>query len=178
MGALTCVSESKSDRQRRQLSAIAELTADIRHIAGPTNVGCARSSEAPLSIAAAGDKSTVGTGFSSPPAVSGSGLVAPSYAEVVKGWWQSQVGEVTTRAAAATAAATCSYLTALVDIGQIAKVKRDCPDCLRLPVYTTLWVLMVQMGGQEMLVDTSSGVMLLSAHGIGAAATAVFCRYP
>jgi RNase H-like domain found in reverse transcriptase len=38
VGALTRVSEPKSDRQRQQLSAILELTADIWHIAGPTNV--------------------------------------------------------------------------------------------------------------------------------------------
>jgi hypothetical protein len=38
LGALARVTEPKSDRQRRQLSAIAEFTADIRHIAGQSNV--------------------------------------------------------------------------------------------------------------------------------------------
>jgi Reverse transcriptase (RNA-dependent DNA polymerase) len=37
-GALTRVLKPKLNRQRRQLSAIAELTIDIRHIAGPANV--------------------------------------------------------------------------------------------------------------------------------------------
>jgi hypothetical protein len=39
VGALSRVSEPKSDRQRQQLSAIAEFTADIRHIAGQHNGG-------------------------------------------------------------------------------------------------------------------------------------------
>jgi RNase H-like domain found in reverse transcriptase/Reverse transcriptase (RNA-dependent DNA polymerase) len=38
VGALHRVSEPKSDRQRRQLSFIAEFTAEIRHIAGQSNV--------------------------------------------------------------------------------------------------------------------------------------------
>jgi transposase InsO family protein len=38
VGALSRVSEPRSDRQRRQLSAIAEFSAEIRHIAGPSNV--------------------------------------------------------------------------------------------------------------------------------------------
>jgi RNase H-like domain found in reverse transcriptase len=38
VGALTHISEPKSDRQQRQLSAIAELTTNIGHITGPTNV--------------------------------------------------------------------------------------------------------------------------------------------
>jgi hypothetical protein len=38
VGVLHRVSEPKSDRQRQQLSFIAEFTAEIRHIAGQSNV--------------------------------------------------------------------------------------------------------------------------------------------
>jgi RNase H-like domain found in reverse transcriptase len=38
VGALHRVSQPKSDRQQRQLSFIAEFTAEIRHIAGQSNV--------------------------------------------------------------------------------------------------------------------------------------------
>jgi cleavage and polyadenylation specificity factor subunit 1 len=38
VGALARASEPRSDQQRRQLSAIAEFTAEMRHIAGPTNM--------------------------------------------------------------------------------------------------------------------------------------------
>jgi hypothetical protein len=38
VGALARASETKSDRQRRQLSFISEFTADIWHIAGQANV--------------------------------------------------------------------------------------------------------------------------------------------
>jgi RNase H-like domain found in reverse transcriptase/Reverse transcriptase (RNA-dependent DNA polymerase)/Integrase zinc binding domain len=169
VGALTRVSEPKSDRQRRQLSAIAELTADIRHIAGPTNVvadtlsrpppsvSCsvalestaaspAGSSEAPESAAAAG-----GWSF-------GGGSAFWSYAEVVRGGQLAQASAVTTRAAAAAAAARpCS--AAPLDISQIAEAQRDCPDCQRAPDSAALRVVRVQMGGQQVLVDTLSGVI-------------------
>jgi RNase H-like domain found in reverse transcriptase len=38
VGALSRAAEPRSDRQRRQLSFIAEFTAEIHHIAGPDNV--------------------------------------------------------------------------------------------------------------------------------------------
>jgi RNase H-like domain found in reverse transcriptase len=169
VGALTRVSEPKLDRQRRQLFAIVELTADIRHMAGPTNVvadtlsrpppvscsvaqgsaaaGRAGSSQAPDSAAAGG-------GWSS-----GSDLAAPSYAEVVRGSHLAQASAVTTRAAAAAATAARPCSAAPLDISQIAEAQRDCPDCQGASDSAALRVVRVQIGGQQVLVDTTSGVM-------------------
>jgi hypothetical protein len=57
VGALARVSEPKSDRQRHQLSAIAEFTADIRHIAGQSNVVADTLSRPPVAAAAVGGRS-------------------------------------------------------------------------------------------------------------------------
>jgi hypothetical protein len=56
VGALSRVSEPKSDWQRRQLSAIAEFT-DIRHIAGQHNVVADTLSRPPVVAAAVGVRS-------------------------------------------------------------------------------------------------------------------------
>jgi transposase InsO family protein len=85
-------------------------------------------------------------------------LAAPSYAKVVRGSQLGQTNAVTTRAAAAAAAAgPCS--TVPLDIGQIAAAQHFCHDCQRASYSAALRVVRVKMGGQEVLVDTSSGVM-------------------
>jgi RNase H-like domain found in reverse transcriptase len=64
VGALSRVSEPRSDRQRRQLSAIAEFSAEICHIAGPSNVVADT-----LSRPAASSASAAGVGSSEAPLV-------------------------------------------------------------------------------------------------------------
>jgi transposase InsO family protein len=79
IGALTRVSEPKSDRQRRQLSAIAEFTADIRHIAGEENVVADTLSRPTPTIAAAvaAEAGSVGSSEAPPLAAAERKAVAP-----------------------------------------------------------------------------------------------------
>jgi cleavage and polyadenylation specificity factor subunit 1 len=152
LGALARVTEPKSDRQRRQLSAIAEFTADIRHIAGQSNV--------------------VADTLSRPPPTAGQ-----SYAAAVKG--SAAVSAATTAAAADQAAATppstpsssppsssppsqlgpARASTPPVDIQDIAAAQPGDADCQRALSSPALRVLRVQLQQSSVLVDVSSGVM-------------------
>jgi hypothetical protein len=51
LGALTRVSEPRSDRQRRQLSFIAEFSTELRHISGQSNVVADTLSRPPVAAA-------------------------------------------------------------------------------------------------------------------------------
>jgi cleavage and polyadenylation specificity factor subunit 1 len=100
VGALTRVSEPCSDPQRRQLSAIAEFSAEIRHIAGQTNV--------------VADTLSRPTSVTEPEAGASAACVGSSGAPLVA-------------AAGSPAAAAASPP---LDITQLAQEQASCSDCM------------------------------------------------
>jgi hypothetical protein len=164
VGALARAPEPRSDRQRRQLSAITEFTAEIRHISGPTNVVADTLSRpaAVSGIAAAADTLAAPTAVAATSCASKLPVSAAiSYADVVKG---AVVQPVTTPPQAGPPAAGSGQGPPPpgqppADIKCIAEAQKDCPDCQRAASSPNLRVISVQMEGTSVLVDVSSGVM-------------------
>jgi transposase InsO family protein len=129
VGALTRVSEPHSDRQRRQLSAIAEFSAEIRHIAGQSNVVADTLSQPASATEPEAGASAACVGSSEAPLVTAAGSMA--------------------------AAAASPPL----DITQLAQEQANCSDCAAAEQSNVLRVLTVQLEGQHVKVDVSSGVM-------------------
>jgi transposase InsO family protein len=121
-GALERVSEPRSDRQRRQLSFIAEFVSEIRYVAGPDN--------------------TVADTLSRPP---------PTAAD-------AGVQQV---AAVSSSPTTPHHTTPPppVSIAEIAAAQPACADCASAHTSSVLRVQRLAVDGQELLVDTSSGVI-------------------
>jgi transposase InsO family protein len=177
VGALARATEPKSDRQRRQLSFIAEFTADIRHIAGEANIvadtlsrpaaAAALSPSGPQAgstpcVAAAGlHLQPSGPLAGSTVPVAAAGLHLLSYAEAVAGGTPSvkQAGRATPGGTVGVAGVQSCAAQPPVDIGDIAAAQPQCPDCQRAKLSSALKVSQVQFQGSEVLVDISSGVM-------------------
>jgi RNase H-like domain found in reverse transcriptase len=171
VGALHRVSEPKSDRQRRQLSFIAEFTAEIRHIAGTSHVVAdtlSRPAAAPSNTyvvaGAAVPSSTSGplAGLAATAAAAGLHLLRSGpQAELTAGVataglpHQSSTSPRVAGAVAATAAVTGPPL----DVADIAEAQPACPDCQRAVHVLSLKVVAAEMAGKQLLVDTSFGVL-------------------
>jgi RNase H-like domain found in reverse transcriptase/Reverse transcriptase (RNA-dependent DNA polymerase) len=103
VGALSRVSEPSSDRQRRQLSAIAEFLADLRHISSPSNV-VADTLSRPAQVAAVQEKGS-----------DGGGLCA--------------AGVGSSEAPLHAMAGSSPRVTPPIDIVELAEAQQSCPDC-------------------------------------------------
>jgi hypothetical protein len=165
VGALARVSEPRSDRQGRQLSAIAEFTAEIRHIAGPMNVVVdTLSCPAGDSEAAAAVCGPLAAIAAAAPGCAGAGTaVAPvSYADSVKG-----VPTSSTLSAAQPGPPASFWQPPPpqpppqppADIKCIAEAQKSCQDCQRATSSPSLKVISVQLDTTPVLVDVSSWVM-------------------
>jgi cleavage and polyadenylation specificity factor subunit 1 len=152
LGALARVTEPKSDRQRRQLSAIAEFTADIRHIAGQSNVVADTLSRPPPAA-----------GQSYAAAVKGSAAMSAAAGAAATG--QAAVAPPSTPSASPPSSSSPSQLgpprasTPPVDIQDIAAAQPGDADCQRALSSPALRVITVQLQQSSVLVDVSSGVM-------------------
>jgi hypothetical protein len=146
VGSLDRVSEPKSDRQRRQLSAIAEFTAEIRHISGQSNVVADTLSRPPPATPCSYADAVRGQGTSSQPATA-----APPSPST-----PSLVSASTLPAPVPPGEAS---QTPPLDIHEIAAAQPGCQDCQRARSSAALRVISVQMEGAAVLVDVSSGVM-------------------
>jgi cleavage and polyadenylation specificity factor subunit 1 len=156
LGALARATEPKSDRQRRQLSFIAEFTADIRHIAGQANVVADTLSRpspsgplagSTLAVAAAGLHLQAGTGATIGVSCCASGSsTSPSSSPSA-----SPVPEP--------AASAPPVSQPPVSIQDIAEAQPGCPDCARAVNSAALKVIKVTLDDSHVLVDVSSGVM-------------------
>jgi Integrase zinc binding domain len=144
LGALGRVSEPWTARQQRQLAFVAEYTVDIHHISGQSNV-VADALSRPADAA--------------PPAAQPAGAAG-------------QEGQHTATAAArpplpafinsiGTSSPSSPEATSppmLVDLPQLGAAQATCTDYQRGWSSTALRVLEVSIGGQNVLVDVSSGV--------------------
>jgi transposase InsO family protein len=174
VGAIGHVSDPCSDRQRRQLSFIAEFLTEILHISGPSNVVADALSRPAQDPAADGcrrvEVQPVVAGRWGPP----SGPLAGSTPVVAAAWLRhhpgfsssSAVGELPSCAAAAAppsapagVAAGSEAAEPPVDVRDIAAVQPACADCQRAASSPSLPVLEVDMSGHCLLVEVSSGVM-------------------
>jgi RNase H-like domain found in reverse transcriptase len=146
-GALEWVSEPRSDRQRRQLSFIAEFVSSDITVADTLSRPAAAMGSSPPSSSSP---------LSSPPSSSPPSSSTPSSSPPSLG-----SGE---RVAAMDNAAGVPP-TPPVSVSEIAAAQPSCADCVNAPQSSVLRVQKVAVDGQELLVDTSSGVIrpLISA---------------
>jgi hypothetical protein len=148
LGALGRVSEPWTARQQRQLAFVAEYTADIRHISGQSNVmanALSRPADAaPPAAQPAGAAGQQGCHTATAAAMPPVPAAAPAFI--------NNIGTSTP-----SSPATTSPLL-LVDLPQLAAAQATCTDCQRGRSSTALRVLEVSIGGQNVLVDVSSGV--------------------
>jgi hypothetical protein len=153
VGALHRVSEPKSDRQRRQLSFIAEFTAEIRHIAGASNV-VADALSWPAALPSYADAAAGKAALSSPSPLAGPAVTAAGLHLQLSGPPAEQTAGVTaagllhrsfTPSGAVSAAATAGPL---LDVADIAEVQLACPDCQRAVHVPSLRVVAVEMAGK------------------------------
>jgi cleavage and polyadenylation specificity factor subunit 1 len=151
VGALDRVSEPKSDRQRRQLSAIAEFTAEIRHISGQSNVVADTLSRPPPATPCSYADAVRGQGAGSQPATAAPPSTSPPSPST-----PSLVSAATLPAPVPPGEAS---QTPPLDIHEIAAAQPGCHDCQRARTSAALRVISVQMEGAAVLVDVSSGVM-------------------
>jgi transposase InsO family protein len=147
VGALARVSDPRSDRQRRHLSFIAEFTADIRHIAGLSNVVAdTLSRPAKSGPLARGAQEPIAAGLH---------LLPPS--GVPEGLPEREPEGLPD---AVVAVADCRPPTSPpVDLTELAAAQPGCPDCQRAASSPALRVLNMKMDDRELLVDASSGVL-------------------
>jgi hypothetical protein len=163
VGSLARASEPCSDWQRRQLSAIAEYTAETRHIAGPTNVVAdtlSRPADAGKAAAAASGPVAAIAAAAPGCAVTRTAVAPVSYAEAVRGVPASSSPP------AAQLGPPASFqppplppLQPPADIKSIAEAQKSCQDCQRAISSPSLKVISVQLDTTPVLVDVSSGVM-------------------
>jgi transposase InsO family protein len=162
VGALARASEPRSDRQRRQLSAIAEFTAEIRHIAGPTNVVAdTLSRPADVSVTAAAASGPVAAIAVATPGCADTGVAAAplSYAEVVRGVPPGPAPPAAQPGSPAGVQRPPPPSRPPADIKSIAEAQQSCQDCQRATTSPSLKVISVQLDTTPVLVDVSSGVM-------------------
>jgi transposase InsO family protein len=141
-GALTRVSDPRSDRQRRQLAFIAEFVSEIQHIAGADNVVADALSRPPppaVAAAAVASSPSPSSPSSSPPSTSSPSASTPS--------------------PSSSSGAASSGPPSPVDLSLLAAAQRSCPDCARAVTSTALRVVKVEVEGHKLWVDTSSGVL-------------------
>jgi Integrase zinc binding domain/RNase H-like domain found in reverse transcriptase len=151
--ALERVSELRSDRQRRQLSFIAEFVSKIRYVAGKENTvadtlsrpAAAASVSSPSSSPPSSSPPSSSSPSSSPPSCSTPSFSPPSLGS----------GE---RVAAVDSAAGAPPAPP-VTVAEIAAAQPSCADCASAPQSSVLRVQRMVVDGQELLVDTSSGVI-------------------
>jgi transposase InsO family protein len=168
------VSDPRSDRQRRQLSFIAEFSTEIRHISGPSNVvadalsrpapdpaadSCRRVEARPVVAGRCGPPS--GPLAGSTPVVAAAGLrhhPGSSSPSAVAEQSSCAVAAAPPSAPAGVAAGSRAAEPP-VDVRDIAAAQPACADCQRAASSPSLRVLEVDMSGHRLLVEVSSGVM-------------------
>jgi hypothetical protein len=141
-GALTRVSDPRSDRQRRQLSFISEFVSEIKHIAGSENVVAdtlSRPPPPPQQCSTPSPSPSSPLHCSSPSASPSAGGPRPPQG--------------------AAAAAVVEAAPPPVDLAGLAAAQSECGDCRRAPFSSALKAVQVDLGGVQMWVDTSSGVL-------------------
>jgi hypothetical protein len=145
-GALTRVSDPRSDRQRRQLAFIAEFVSEIHHIAGKDNMVADTLSRPPSTIVTAATASSFASPSPSSASPSSPSMPSPS-----------------TSSYAAPSAMTVVPEPAApslpIDLGILGEAQESCPDCARAATSTALCAVRVEVQGHKVWVDTSSGVM-------------------
>jgi RNase H-like domain found in reverse transcriptase/Integrase zinc binding domain len=166
LGALTRVSGPRSDRQRRQLSVIAEFSTELRHISGHSNVVADTLFRPPVAAAVQlGDGTLPGgpqAGLTVPVAAVGL-LLQPGGPQagltnlVATGGPLLQPGISTATAATSAGALVARAAQPPVDVRDVAAAQAGCPDCQRAKASPSFRVVKVEVDGQ--LVDISSGVM-------------------
>jgi Integrase zinc binding domain len=143
-GALTRVSDPRSDRQRRQQAFITEFVSEIQHIAGTDNVVADMLSRPPPAAATAAAVTSTpspstpspSTPLASTPSTSSPSASTPSPSS-------SEPGRPPPP----------------VDLGVLAEAQESCPDCARAATSTALREVRIEAQGHKLWVDTSSGVM-------------------
>jgi Integrase zinc binding domain len=181
VGALHHPTDPRSDRQRRQLSFITEFTADIVHIAGPTNIVAdtlsrpttAESGKPSYAAVVAGTSSS-GPQASRPMVAAAAGLQHPSSPSL--GCSSPSMASSPSLScsspsmASSSSAGVCNASVAAapplqeaqrppVDLAALAVAQSNCPDCKRGVSSASLRVVSVQLESSHILVDVSSGVM-------------------
>jgi RNase H-like domain found in reverse transcriptase/Integrase zinc binding domain len=178
VGALHQVLEPKSDCQRRQLSFIAEFTGEIRHIAGQSNVvadALSRPAAAGVTYAdvAAGRAASSSCGPQAGVAVTAAtaglrlqpgGPLAAQTVRVAAAGLQLPSSSVEQLAGSQAGVRTAEQgggenSRPPLDVADIAEAQPACLDCRRAVHVPSLKLMSVMMGGKQLLVDTSSGVM-------------------
>ena len=139
------VADNKTARQQRQLSFVAEFTADIRHVPGKNNVVADLLSRPPVAISQAG------------PAMAAS-VKVPSGSLAA-----SQPRDGITRppdpgtSAAVSAFSSSPSLASGVDLTAMAASQVACSDVQELRGYAVLQVVLVKLGSAVLWCDVSSG---------------------
>jgi hypothetical protein len=178
VGVLHRVSEPKLDCHRRQLSVIADFTAEICYIAGQSNVvadtlsqpAVASTTHAEVAIRkAASPPSSPQAGLAVLAAVAGlhfqpGGPLAAQTIKVRAAGLQlpsSLVGQLNDGQAVPSAAQQGGSATGrpLLEVVDTAEAQLACPDCRRAVHVLSLKDMPVMLDGRQLLVDTSSGVM-------------------
>ena len=158
LGALERVSEPRSDRQRRQLSFIAEFAVNMQHIAGSTNIVADTLSRPPPQTLAA-DTAVAAVRWELP-GLSGAQCTVSSNAAAgaaVQREFPGIAGAPAPPVIAQSEAANQAP-TPPVDLQELAAAQPSCPDCQRALSSPALRVITADIGGAQLLVDTSSGV--------------------
>jgi RNase H-like domain found in reverse transcriptase len=175
VGAIGRLSDPKSDRQRRHLSFIAEFAADIRHIAGDTNIVADTLSRPACSTRA--DKPSYadivrGPPHSGQPAASGSSLVAAASSSSPSppstsppSFWAPEgfpVGEPEgwpVHSVEPPPQGPRQPPPLPFDLLEIAAAQQGCADCQKGAILPTLRVLRMDVGPESLLVECSSSVL-------------------
>ena len=140
--ALHRVSEPWSARQTRQLSYLAEFTADLRHVPGVENVVADALSRPPQpAVAVCGSLNVPGT---SPPSLQPQSSTSTS-------------GNVP-GSSPPSLQPQSSSTSSTVDYVQMARDQADCPDVQHLLSSSSLRVQIMQVEGATLLCDVSTGV--------------------
>jgi hypothetical protein len=171
VGALSRLSDARTNKQRRQLSFVAEFMTDVRYITGNSNSVADTLSRLPDSqppapqspaptyaqvlmgkAAGGGPRTATASRLPNPDA-----NLQPATAELPEGFPNREpeglAAAVSSSSAPPPAAAT------IVDLELIAAVQASCSDCQRGKTSPALRVLEMQLGSQKLLVDASSGVL-------------------
>jgi hypothetical protein len=171
VGALSRLSDPRSDRQRRQLSFVAEFTTDVRYITGNSNSVADTLSRPPnsqppapprtaptyaqvlIGKAAGGGPQAAAASRSSHPDAN----LQPATAELPEGFPNREPEGLA--AAVSPSSAPLAAAATIVDLELIAAAQVSCSDCQRGKTSPALRVLEMQLGSQKLLVDASSGVL-------------------
>jgi len=157
LGAFSKLSDAWSPRQQRQLSFIAEYTADLRHVAGIDNVVADALSRPPKQVfppspaKPPGVKEPSGSLAATGEAVKTAGeRLGPSAAERSSTPASQPPGTPS-------CAAVASPSPVIVDLAAIADAQPGCADTVELAASPSLQVKKVEIGGYQLWCDTTDG---------------------